>query len=422
MRESGDVVSTPIPAAVGLRLSRVFDLLFQEGVLEPLIGELVQSVGERVGALREDRDVERLMTELMVASVGALEDLAAGTSESFVVPTESVRLARLLARRGLGVEELAEAFAAARSSALSMVRNVIDMVDSPEQERVELALATSQLLLWWTDANYAAIVSELSRERENLLHGANTRRLSTVRALLTGHLTDVDVASESLEHNLRQWHVGCLLWDARPSDVVDESLHDIATRSARALGAQLLVLDAVPGELWFWLSAGRPEVLDSVAILSISSSGTRCAVGRPGSGLEGFRLTHQQAQTARSIFPQLRHGAPLVRYEDVEIASFLGSAAQQLGPFVFFTLGELARDDKLTERLRHTLEAYFASNFRIVDAAERLSVHANTLRYRLQQAEELLGHPVTEHRLEVELALRAMRQLIIQPRPALGTH
>ena len=38
-------------------------------------------------------------------------------------------------------------------------------------------------------------------------------------------------------------------------------------------------------------------------------------------------------------------------------------------------------------------------------AAARLAIHRNTVRYRLRQAEDLRGRPVTERRRELELAL-----------------
>jgi DNA-binding PucR family transcriptional regulator len=39
-------------------------------------------------------------------------------------------------------------------------------------------------------------------------------------------------------------------------------------------------------------------------------------------------------------------------------------------------------------------------------AASELIVHKNTVRYRLGQAEELIGHPLSERRAHLELALR----------------
>jgi DNA-binding PucR family transcriptional regulator len=74
--------------------------------------------------------------------------------------------------------------------------------------------------------------------------------------------------------------------------------------------------------------------------------------------------------------------------------------------FVRRELGGLAPDDgedAAAERLRATVLAYLESG--MDGAAARLAVHRNTVRYRLHQAEALLGRPVTERRRELELAL-----------------
>jgi DNA-binding PucR family transcriptional regulator len=46
-----------------------------------------------------------------------------------------------------------------------------------------------------------------------------------------------------------------------------------------------------------------------------------------------------------------------------------------------------------------------------VAAAERLTLHKNTVRYRIGKAEESLGRPVGEDRLHIELALLAAQWL-----------
>ena len=43
--------------------------------------------------------------------------------------------------------------------------------------------------------------------------------------------------------------------------------------------------------------------------------------------------------------------------------------------------------------------------------AERLVLHKNTVQYRIRKAEESLGHPIGENRLNVELALLASHWL-----------
>jgi DNA-binding PucR family transcriptional regulator len=79
--------------------------------------------------------------------------------------------------------------------------------------------------------------------------------------------------------------------------------------------------------------------------------------------------------------------------------------------------GELARSalaplDQLSpatrERLLDTLDAWLACHGSASAAAERLHVHVQTVRYRLEQLRDLLGDALDEPdaRLELELALR----------------
>ena len=52
--------------------------------------------------------------------------------------------------------------------------------------------------------------------------------------------------------------------------------------------------------------------------------------------------------------------------------------------------------------------------------AERLTLHKNTVQYRIHKAEESLGRPVGENQLDVELALRASHWLgssVLRPVP-----
>lgn len=44
-------------------------------------------------------------------------------------------------------------------------------------------------------------------------------------------------------------------------------------------------------------------------------------------------------------------------------------------------------------------------------AAESLSVHKNTVLYRMQQVEELLPQPLDEHKMALEVALRVVATL-----------
>ncbi len=81
-----------------------------------------------------------------------------------------------------------------------------------------------------------------------------------------------------------------------------------------------------------------------------------------------------------------------------------------LARFVHRELGDLAVRDAAAERLRETALVYLEQGS-MAKAAEALSVHKNTVLYRVQQVEELLPHPLDERKMMLEVALRAVAVL-----------
>jgi DNA-binding PucR family transcriptional regulator len=93
-------------------------------------------------------------------------------------------------------------------------------------------------------------------------------------------------------------------------------------------------------------------------------------------------------------------------------------ASDLLRAWVRSTLAGLATDDEHHARLRDTLLVFLQMGGSYKATAERLTVHKNTVQYRLRRAEESLGRPVGENQHDVELALRASHWLgssVLQP-------
>ena len=68
-------------------------------------------------------------------------------------------------------------------------------------------------------------------------------------------------------------------------------------------------------------------------------------------------------------------------------------------------LGPLAADDESTYRVAMTLAVYLQENRSPARAAQRLTVHPNTVSYRVNQAETILGRPVDTDASELSVAL-----------------
>ncbi|MEA5453617.1 PucR family transcriptional regulator ligand-binding domain-containing protein [Sinomonas sp. JGH33] len=91
----------------------------------------------------------------------------------------------------------------------------------------------------------------------------------------------------------------------------------------------------------------------------------------------------------------------LLSSEDVPLADMAGEA---IGPLVRF-------DKQHGSELVHTLEAYLNLNGSVAAVADELSLHRNTVRYRLAQIAELTGYDpaVTADRVQLYLALAVRR-------------
>ncbi len=74
-------------------------------------------------------------------------------------------------------------------------------------------------------------------------------------------------------------------------------------------------------------------------------------------------------------------------------------------------LGGLATDDEAHARLRETVRVLLAHQGSHTAAAAELSLHRNTVLYRVRRAEESRGRPLDDGRLDLEVALLVCRLL-----------
>jgi DNA-binding PucR family transcriptional regulator len=177
---------------------------------------------------------------------------------------------------------------------------------------------------------------------------------------------------------------------------------------------------------WAWLPLGIRDTFDSAAADSADiDADIHFAFGDPVKGTAGFRITHQQAIAAQAV--ALASGSPAPRavaFGQVAPVAMMLSAKELLRPWVLSTLAGLASDDEHHARLRETLLVFLQSGGSYKTTAERLTLHKNTVQYRVRKAEESLGRPVGDNRPDVELALRASHWLgssVLRPATAPGT-
>jgi hypothetical protein len=225
-----------------------------------------------------------------------------------------------------------------------------------------------------------------------------------VRRALHGSPGDAAAALEQLGYPPE----GCHLAVALPASAERDQLEQLSKRLRLACTASTLVASE-PETATIWLAIPRSALATPVErTRPLLDHKGPIGLGAAGSGIEGFRRTFQQAGDALRM-AMLSGTEGVTRYRDVALLAVLCADEVRARELVRAVLGPLAGEDRAATRLRSTVSAYLVAGESQVAAARRLFIHEKTVKYRLGQAEALLGYKIGERRAELSAALMIHR-------------
>jgi DNA-binding PucR family transcriptional regulator len=321
-------------------------------------------------------------------------------------------IARSGVQRNIPLNELVRSVRLGQQQTWQWLFERVTSTQAGERDRA-LDLATN-LLFTYCDALLVQAEHLYEIEREAWLRGAAAARAAAVDDILAEREDDPQRASKRLRYDINRHHVGISTWldAARDAGDAQTALTDALTQLAGAVSTQSsLIHPAGSLAITAWLS--RPQAftaaeLDEAQICDKARlpEGVWVAIGEPGWGIGGFRRTHLEASHAHRVALLLGDRARVVtRYRDVAVAALASSDGEHAAAFVKRILGPLAANDEGTYRIATTLAVYLEENRSPAKAAKRLTVHPNTVSYRVNQAEEFLGRSVDSNTLELSVAL-----------------
>jgi PucR C-terminal helix-turn-helix domain len=308
-------------------------------------------------------------------------------------PVEVLVQARRAARSGVSLDTMLRRYvlgSAVLSDCLIEEADRAELTGGSLRETMGVqAVVLTRLLTEITEEYRTALTQRLSSRAH--------RRADLVQRLLAGEWCP-DTTGQ-LGYALEGWHVGVVAIGSAPTAALGELAGVLETR--------LLCVERSEHTAWGWLGAGREiggeRLARALARVSIPD-GTSLALGEPARALEGWRLTHRQAQAAsRVAFSDPR---PLTRYADVALlaAALDDSTLSRSLEEIYLTPLSNERDGGVA--LRATLRAYFSAGCNASSAASALGVARHTVENRLRTAESKLGHTLGSHQAELEVALR----------------
>jgi PucR C-terminal helix-turn-helix domain/GGDEF-like domain len=398
-----------------------------------LVAGIAAAVRRQAGAVSEDvykeilreipqLDHDRPLRDLLAASIDSNVDACLQIMQHRIdpaavrAPTVAVEYARQLAQRGTPLTALLRAYRLGHARLSGSLLTELAEHTGDAEIITATALSLSRIVAGYLDQTSEELVAAYSQEREHWLRNRNAARVARIQDLLSGKRISVSVAEATLGCRLRQYHVGLVCWTAAVGSVsrLEHAISHVAAEVAASGDPVFLPRDE--SSAWAWLPLGIRDCFDAVA--AGLDGDLHFAFGDAAQGVTGFRLTHQQALAAQAV--ALAAGTPprVVTFGEVAPVAMMLGSAELLRAWVLATLGGLATDDVHHARLRDTLLVFLLSGRSYKAAAEQLTLHKNTVQYRIGKAEESLGRPAGENRQDVELALRASHWLgssVLQP-------
>lgn len=346
---------------------------------------LLTTHGMKASTAACDADYEEgLRTTTAALLEYSLQHLAGVSYDPTLI--QAVAQVRRAVQRGVGIEVVMMRYIAAHGRFSEFVMEAAGELDTSSLR--ELCRRQDELLQTLT----SAVVREYRLEQARLTQ-SDQWRLELVRSLLAGKRLDFDLAYEFND----AWHVGFI--GGGDVSIILKSLLVMALEYSCQLFSVYLGTET----MWAWLGR-RSQANLEVHKWQVHDSLVSLAVGEPAYGLDGWRLTHQEAQIARKV--ALHGRAGVVRCVDVLLDSAVlrdETIAKALMTTYLVPLDALRVGG---DAARQLLMAYIRCQRRVAKTATVLGITRKTVEHRLRDIENVLGRPLATCIAELEVALR----------------
>jgi hypothetical protein len=402
------------------------------GRLTEVTSEIHRALEDQIPELRGDPRLMELLETSVEGNVDTMlhalrYDIAVERVEA---PTAALEYARRLAQRGVPVNALVRAYRLGQRRMNELIFDELHATDVSDATRVAVLETMTARMFEYIDWMSQQVVVIYEDERERWLEDQNTSRGVRVRDILAATKTiDVDAATTSIRYPLRWHHLGLVMWypDEGPEGDqlarLQRFLRELAESAGTAAAPLFVAADRSCGWGWLPYRAAVADVPARVREFTLARTDSpSVAIGTITNGVDGFRQSHREAQTARSVAVIAKRPEPTVisaTDPGLSVVARLGCDVAETRDWVADVLGDLAADDENDARLRETLRVFLGCGSSYKVAAEELNLHFNSVKYRVGRAVARRGRDIGSDRLDVELALLACHwygPAVLQPR------
>lgn len=353
--------------------------------------EIEEAVFARVRGVSEPKTSDpEYLAGMRAAVAEAIEYVIAGIERGSApgdpIPTGAITQARRSARAEVPLDTILRRYAAGDRL---LAEFMMEGADEVPREALQEALRSQGLR---ADQIMETIAAEYQREAERIRRSPAQLLGERVRRLLSGEAD----SHPGVAYEIDSWHVGMV--------AIGPGAEAAVNKLATALKSEVLLVPA--GEegnsIWAWLGRKQRFSMPEV-VRSWVEDGVSVALGEPRQGIEGWRLTHREAQAALQVL--LHRSVRVVRARDALILAAVLQDDALATALVETYLAPLNGRGDTPAVLRETLRAYFNAGQNAATAAAALKVNRHTVERRLRGIEDKLGQQINACRTQLEIAL-----------------
>ncbi len=356
--------------------------------IEEAIFTLIRHLSEPVG----DEDPAYLdgLRSAVVETVSyALDYIEEGGELSMPIPPDTARQARRAARSGVRLDTVLRRYAAGNKLLEEFI--VAEAADIPSQVLCQILRDQGPQV----DRLMEAVAAEYRHELERTGKSSVEKFAHRVLNLLSGD--DLESAAD-LNYDFDVWHVGMILIGRRAETA--------AQTLAERLGYRSLQIGRDRETVWAWLGSMRQPAMGNLERFLVDNipAELSLAIGEPRRGLDGWRLTHREAQMALQVM--LRKPRRFTRGSDVVLLAGVLRDETLVRSLLDTYLAPLEEHGDSGQMLRETLRAYFSAGGNAAAAAAGLGVTRHTVQRRIRTIERTIGQLLHTCQAELVVALQ----------------
>ncbi|MCM3706040.1 MULTISPECIES: CdaR family transcriptional regulator [Cytobacillus] len=256
--------------------------------------------------------------------------------------------------------------------------------------------------------NYAELVkmaAELVLEQSFLLERTQWKQR------LQGEIVNLLISEESINESWLEERAGFLGYDLKipRTAIVLKLPEELGNKYQKLintihfeLGNQDLTGVTFNDEIVILKAGGRSELISSIKrIASLSKRKAVIGIGSTSENSNGLKTSFRHARQLALIGPDIQPGVDYYSYDEYWLEAEISTLSlKETNTLSFYD--RLMKQDKKGE-LAQTLDVFLKEGGDLGKIAERLFVHRNTLRYRLDKITELTGKDPRNVKMMLEL-------------------